>query len=94
MTTITATYKLCARCQNWQRLDAFSIRRASPDGRQAYCKPCAIDAVLENRARKRARRNYKPNRAYLNGVEYEPIYTHPYGFTPEATRQAVRRSMR
>jgi hypothetical protein len=44
--------KRCTRCRRRLPIDAFAIRRASPDGRQNYCRACASEWARLHRPRK------------------------------------------
>jgi Recombination endonuclease VII len=44
--------KRCTRCRQQLPIDAFAIRRASPDGRQNYCRACASEWARLHRPRK------------------------------------------
>lgn len=44
--------KRCTRCGQQLPIDEFAIRRASPDGRQNYCRACASEYARQHRPRK------------------------------------------
>lgn len=55
--------KKCNRCGEEKPLDLFSIRKTAKDGKQSYCKQCAVDARMikyyKNYAEERQyRKNY------------------------------------
>ena len=72
--------KTCKRCGDEKPLDAFSVRSASKDGRQSYCKPCH-NAVARARAaadpEKRAleqRRSYIKRTYGITVEQYDEMY--------------------
>lgn len=44
--------KRCSRCRQVLALDAFAVRRASPDGRQSICRACSADYARQTRPRR------------------------------------------
>lgn len=43
--------KRCSRCRQVLALDAFAVRRASPDGRQSICRACSAEYARQTRPR-------------------------------------------
>jgi hypothetical protein len=63
----TKLRKLCTRCKKKKVILKFSFSSRSPDGRQAWCKPCTLDYRNENKKVRNlyARKHYRKKREAL-----------------------------
>src|SRR5688572_13889857 len=60
-------FKRCVTCHALRPLDAFNLRRAAKDGRQARCRACSRTWYIQNKDSHRrnvARRNERVRKEY------------------------------
>jgi hypothetical protein len=81
----------CTHCKTKKLFTEFYRDHAKRNGRKSWCRQCVkTHKRIANRARRELKRTWGIVAEY-QGKPFTAVYVAPYGFTPEATRQGVKR---